>query len=67
MKNFILILNVILLTMTLSIVILPKFWIISVVGGSDGVKGMAIPFIWTLYVGLVFVTTATTFSWLVRK
>ncbi len=67
MKNFILILNALVLIMTLSIVVLPKFWIISVVEGADGVRGMAIPIIWTVYVGLVFITTAITFSWLTRK
>ena len=67
MKNFILILNALVLIMTLSIVVLPKFWIISVVEGADGVSGMAIPIIWTVYVGLVFITTAITFSWLTRR
>lgn len=67
MKNFILILNALLLIMTLSIVVLPKFWIITMVGGVDGVTGMAIPIIWTVYVGLVFITAGFTFSWLVKR
>ena len=67
MKNFILILNALVLIMTLSMVVIPKFWIISLVGGADGLTGMVIPFIWTVYTGLVFVTSAVTFSWLVRR
>jgi steroid 5-alpha reductase family enzyme len=63
MKNFILILNALVLIMTLSIVVLPKFWIVSVVQGT----GMVIPMIWTIYVGLVFLTSAVTFSWLARR
>jgi len=67
MKNFILILNALVLIMTLSIVVLPKFWILSIVGGADGPTGMVIPMIWTVYVGLVFLTSAVTFSWLARR
>jgi steroid 5-alpha reductase family enzyme len=63
MKNFVLILNALVLMMTLSIVVLPKFWIVSVVQGT----GMVIPIIWTVYVGLVFLTAAVTFSWLARR
>jgi steroid 5-alpha reductase family enzyme len=63
MKNFVLILNALVLMMTLSIVVLPKFWIVSVVQGT----GMVIPMIWTVYVGLVFLTAAVTFSWLARR
>jgi hypothetical protein len=67
MKNLILILNALVLIMTLSMVVLPKFWILSVVGGADGPTGMVIPFIWTIYAVLVFVTSAVTFSWLARR
>ena len=63
MKNFVLILNALVLIMTLSIVVLPKFWIVSVVQGT----GMVIPMIWTVYVGLVFISSAVTFSWLARR
>ena len=66
MKNLILTMNAIVLMLTLSIVILPKFWIISVVGGADGIKGVAFPFMWTVYVVSVFVTAGFTFSWLIR-
>ena len=67
MKNFILILNALVLIMTLSIVVLPKFWIINIVGGADGPTGMVIPIIWTVYVVVVFITSAITFSWLARR
>jgi len=66
MKNIILTMNAIVLMLTLSIVILPKFWIISVVGGADGIKGIAFPVMWTVYVVSVFVTAGFTFSWLIR-
>jgi len=67
MKNFILVLHAVVLMMTLSIVILPKFWIVSIVGGVDGVRGMVIPLTWTVYIGLVFLTSVVTFSWLIRR
>ncbi len=67
MKNILLILNALLLIMTLSIVIMPQFWIVSVVTGAGGVKGVAFPIIWTVYAGLVFFTSAFTFSWLVKR
>ena len=67
MKNLILVLNALVLIMTLSMVVLPKFWIISLVGGADGLTGMVIPMVWTVYAGLVFVTSAVTFSWLARR
>jgi len=66
MKNIILTMNAIVLMLTLSIVILPKLWIISIVGGADGIKGIAFPVMWTVYVGSVFVTAGFTFSWLIR-
>ncbi|SFV67584.1 hypothetical protein MNB_SV-14-878 [hydrothermal vent metagenome] len=40
---------------------------ISVVGGVDGLTGISFPLIWTIYVILVFFTSAFTFSWLVKK
>ena len=48
MKNLILILHAVVLMMTLSIVIMPNLWMISVVEGADGVKGIAFPLIWTV-------------------
>jgi len=66
MKNIILTMNAIVLMLTLSIVILPKFWIISIVGGADGIKGIAFPVMWTVYVVSVFVTAGFTFSWLIK-
>jgi len=53
--------------MTLSIVIMPNLWMVSVVGGADGLKGISFPIIWTVYIALVFFTSAFTFSWLVKK
>ena len=67
MKNILLILHASVLIMTLSIVIMPKLWMVSVVGGADGLKGISFPIIWTIYVALVFFTSAFTFSWLVKK
>ena len=67
MKNIVLILNVMVLIMTLSIVILPKVWMISVVGGVDGPTGVAFPPIWTIYGVLAFITSGVTISWLIRK
>ena len=66
MKNIILIMNAIVLMLTLSIVILPKLWMISVVGGADGLKAVAFPAIWTVYAVSVFVTAGFTFSWLIK-
>ena len=67
MKNLILILNALLLAMTISIVIMPKVWMISIVGGVDGVTGMSFPLIWTFYVGLVLLTSGLSFYWLLRR
>ncbi|CAA6824445.1 MAG: Unknown protein [uncultured Sulfurovum sp.] len=67
MKNLILIMNAIVLMLTLSIIILPNLWMISVVGGEEGLKGIAFPVIWTIYVISVFVTAGFTFSWLVKS
>jgi len=66
MKNIILIMNAIVLMLTLSIMILPNIWIISVVGGADGITGIGFPIMWTVYVVSVFLTAAFTFSWLVK-
>jgi len=55
------------LMITLSIVIMPNLWMISIVGGADGFKGVSFPLIWTVYALLVFFTSAFTFSWLIRK
>jgi len=67
MKNLVLILHAVVLMMTLSIVIMPNMWMISVVGGADGISGVAFPLIWTVYAVTVFVASAVTFSWLIRK
>ena len=67
MKNIVVILHAIVLIMTLSIVIMPNLWMISVVEGTDGVKGIAFPVIWTIYAVTVFISSAVTFSWLIRK
>ena len=66
-KNILLVLHAIVLSMTLSIVLLPKVWMIDVVGGADGLKGYVIPLIWMVYVAMVFVTSGLTFSWLVKR
>lgn len=66
MKNIILIMNAIVLMLTLSIVVLPNLWMISVVGGEEGLKGIVFPVIWTVYAVSVFVTAGVTFSWLVK-
>lgn len=66
MKNIILIMNAIVLMLTLSIVLLPNLWMISVVGGEEGIKGIVFPVIWTVYAISVFVTAGFTFSWLVK-
>jgi hypothetical protein len=67
MKNIVLILNVMLLVMTLSIVILPQVWMITVVGGADGPTGVAFPPVWMIYGVLAFVSSGFTISWLIRK
>jgi len=67
MKNLVLILHATVLVLTLSIVIMPNIWMVSVVGGEDGIKGIAFPMIWTVYGIIVFVTSGVTFSWLIRK
>ena len=68
MKNMVLVLNIMVLIMTLSIVILPSVWMISVVvGGADGPTGVVFPFIWTVYAILVFITSGSTVSWLLKK
>ena len=66
MKNIILIMNAIVLMLTLSIVILPNMWMISVAEGADGIKGIVFPVIWTVYAVSVFVTASFTFSWLIK-
>ena len=66
-KNILLVLHAVVLVMTLSIVILPNIWMIKVVGGADGIKGVAFPFIWTVYAMSVFVASGLTFSWLIRR
>ncbi|CAA6806629.1 MAG: Unknown protein [uncultured Sulfurovum sp.] len=67
MKNIVLAMNAIVLILTLSIVILPKLWMVSVVGGADGLKGISFPIIWTVYAVTVFITAGFTFSWLVKS
>ena len=67
MKNIILIMNAIVLMLTLSIVVLPNLWMISVVGGEEGLKGIVFPVIWTVYTVSVFITAGFTFSWLIRS
>ena len=67
MKNLILILNAIVLIMTLSIVVMPHLWTVSVVCDAEGLKGIAFPLIWTIYAVSVFITAGVTFSWLVRR
>jgi len=67
MKNLILILNAIVLIMTLSIVVMPHLWTVSVVSDAEGLKGIAFPLIWTIYAVSVFITAGVTFSWLVRR
>ena len=66
MKNIILIMNAIVLMLTLSIVVLPNLWMISVVEAEEGLKGIVFPVIWTVYAVSVFVTAGFTFSWLVK-
>ncbi len=66
MKNILLVFQAIVLSMTLSIVILPNIWTVHVVEGVDGLKGMVFPLIWTVYAVTVFITSGLTFSWLVK-
>jgi len=66
-KNILLVLHAVILSMTLSIVLLPDIWMIKVVGGADGIKGVAFPPIWMVYAVSVFVTSGLTFSWLIKK
>ena len=67
MKNILLLLHAIVLVMTLSIVLLPKIWMIQVVAGADGISGMVFPTIWMVYAITIFVASGLTFSWLIRK
>jgi hypothetical protein len=67
LKNILLILHAMVLIMTLSIVVIPNLWMISIVGGGEGLKGISFPLIWTIYALLVFFSSAFTFSWLIRK
>jgi len=66
-KNILLVLHAVVLSMTLSIVILPNIWTIHVVEGADGLRGMVFPWIWTVYAVTVFITSGLTFSWLVKR
>ncbi len=66
-KNILLLLHAVVLVMTLSIVILPDIWMIKVVGGADGIKGIAFPLIWTVYAVMVFIASGFTFSWLIKR
>jgi hypothetical protein len=67
-KNILLLLHAIVLSMTLSIVVLPNLWTIQVVmGRADNVTGMVFPLIWTVYAVMVFITSGLTFSWLIKK
>jgi hypothetical protein len=67
LKNILLILQAGVLIMTLSIVVMPNLWMVSVVSGAEGLKGVSFPLIWTVYAILVFFTSAFTFSWLVKR
>jgi steroid 5-alpha reductase family enzyme len=67
MKNLILILHAVVLIMSLSIVIMPNLWMVSVVTGEEGMKGIVFPVIWTVYGVVVFLASAVTFSWLIRR
>jgi len=66
-KNILLVLHAVVLSMTLSIIVLPDMWMIKVVGGAEGIKGIAFPMIWTVYALTVFVVSGLTFSWLVKR
>lgn len=67
MKNVVLFLNAVVLIMTLSIVLLPNVWMVSVVEGETGLKGIVFPMIWTVYAVLVFISSGLTFSWIVKR
>ncbi|CAA6815284.1 MAG: Unknown protein [uncultured Sulfurovum sp.] len=67
MKNIVLAMNAALLILTLSIVILPNLWMVSVVAGEEGLKAISFPIIWTVYAVSVFVTASFTFSWLIKR
>ena len=66
-RNILLVLHAVVLSMTLSIVVLPDLWMIKVVGGTDGIKGVVFPIIWIVYAVTVFVVSGLTFSWLVKR
>ncbi len=66
-KNILLLLHAVVLVMTLSIVLLPNIWMVKVVGGADGIKGIAFPLIWTVYAVMVFIASGFTFSWLIKR
>jgi len=66
-RNILLVFHAIVLSMTLSIVVLPDLWMIKVVGGAEGIKGIAFPMIWTVYAFTVFFVSGLTFSWLVIR
>jgi len=66
-RNILLVLHAIVLTLTLSIVVIPDIWMIKIVGGVDGIKGISFPIIWTIYAVTVFVVSGLTFSWLIKK
>ncbi len=66
-KNILLLLHAVVLVMTLSIVLLPNIWMVKVVGGADGIKGIAFPLIWTVYALIVFIASGLTFSWLIKR
>ena len=67
MKNILLVLHAIVLSLTLSIVIMPELWMIKVVGSQENIKGVVFPTIWTVYAISVFLTSGVTFSWLIKK
>lgn len=67
MKNVVLFLNAVVLIMTLSIVLLPNVWMVSVVDGATGLKGIVFPMIWTVYAVLVFISSGLTFSWIIKR
>jgi len=67
LKNILLIVHAMVLIMTLSIVVMPNLWMVSVVSGADGLKGISFPVIWTVYAVLVFFSSAFTFSWLIKR
>lgn len=67
MKNVVLFLNAVVLIMTLSIVILPNVWMVSVVNGEAGLQGIVFPMIWTVYAVFVFISAGVTFSWIIKR